>query len=51
MSAKKLLGTRITVMVILALLALQFELGMAVNISNLQRWLPLGFPWAQFRMH
>lgn len=43
MSAKKFLGTRITVMVILALLALKFELDMAVNVSSQPTLAPLGF--------
>jgi hypothetical protein len=43
MPAEKLSATRIIVMVILALLALQFELGMAVNVSNQPTLAPFGF--------
>ncbi len=43
MSAKQLLAPRITVMVILALLALQFELGMAVNVAKQPSLPPFGF--------
>ncbi len=43
MSTKQSLATRMIVMVILALLALQFELGMTVNVSNQPTLPPFGF--------
>ena len=43
MSSKKLLPTRIIVMVILALLVFQFELGMAVNVAKHPSLSPFAF--------
>ncbi|MGA2502667.1 MAG: hypothetical protein ABSG01_01090 [Anaerolineales bacterium] len=43
MSSKRLLAARISVMAILALLALQFELGMAVNVAKQPALPPFGF--------
>jgi hypothetical protein len=42
MSSKKYIPTRIMIMVILALLAFQYELGMAVNIANPKPIPPFG---------
>ncbi len=43
MRSKKPLATRIIVMVILTLLAFQFELGMAVNVAKQPKLPPFGF--------
>ncbi len=43
MSAKRFLGLRVIVIVILALLGLQYEFGMAVNIANPPSLAPIGF--------
>ena len=48
MSTKRYLVARISVMVILALLALQFELGMAVNVSKQPSLPPFGFSLGAF---
>jgi hypothetical protein len=43
MPSKKFLATRIIVMVILAMLAFQFEMGMAVNVAKQPTLPPFGF--------